>query len=490
VRIIKSWGQCLDPRLRGDDGNSEEEAWVNELERLSTDPRVTVLRAGMPDPVGRCVVYWMQRAQRARDNPALNVAIDAANALAQPLLVFFRLSSKVMGANARHYRFMLEGLCELPDALARRNARLVLRCEPDTADGFCNEVSASLLVSDDDPLRRPQEGRRAVAARLRIPFWLVDADVIVPSRLLRKEQYAARTIRPRIHALLPQFLVPLPNRSARVAWPKRRAIVSERVDLSLLERLPVDRSVPIVSSFHGGASQARRVLQTFLSKRLAQYAEDRNEPAVDGTSQLSPYLRFGQIGPHTVVLAVRKADAPARDRDAFLEQLIVRRELSVNFVRFNPGYDRIANAESWAERTLAAHARDARQHRYTFAQFEHAETHDPLWNAAQQQMVISGWMHNYLRMYWAKKILEWSATPAEAYETAVILNDRYELDGREPNGYAGIAWAIAGKHDRAWGPERPIYGTVRYMSYASTSRKFDSKGYVARVNALVKGRSA
>ena len=461
---------------------------MTAFEQLTSDPRVTALRAGVPDAAGRCVVYWMQRAQRAADNPALNVAIDAANALEQPLLVFFRLTSRVARANARHYQFMLEGLCELPDALERRNARFVLRCDPETADGFCSEVGASLLVSDDDPLRQPQEGRQAVAARLRIPFWLVDADVIVPSRLLRKEQYAARTIRPRIHALLPQFLVPLPNRSASATWPKRRALAGERVDLSLLDRLPIDRSVPIVSSFHGGASQARRALQTFVSKRLAHYAEERNEPANDGTSQLSPYLRFGQIGPHTVALAVQKAEAPARDRDAFLEQLIVRRELSVNFVRYNPGYDRIVNAEPWAERTLTAHARDARPHRYTFAQLEQAATHDPLWNAAQQQMVVTGWMHNYLRMYWAKKILEWSTTPAEAYETAVVLNDRYELDGREPNGYAGIAWAIAGKHDRAWGPERPIYGTVRYMSYASTSRKFDSKGYIARVNALMKGR--
>lgn len=459
------------------------------IARLSEDPRVTVLRAGTPDSGGRCVVYWMQRAQRAHDNPALNVAIAAADALAQPVLVFFRLTATVTRANARHYQFMLEGLRELPDALAKRNVRFVLRCEPETADGFCDEVGASLLVSDDDPLRQPQETRRAVAARLRIPFWLVDADVIVPSRLLRKEQYAARTIRPRIRALLPQFLVPLANRAARVPWPQRRSVAAEDVALSLLDRLRIDRSVKPVAFFHGGEEAARRTLQTFVTTRLAEYGELRNEPSVDGTSQLSPYLRFGQIGPHTVALAVQKAKAPARDRDAYREQLIVRRELSVNFVRYNPRYDRIANAESWAERTLAAHVRDTRQHRYTCEQLEQAETHDPLWNAAQQQMMVMGWMHNYLRMYWAKKILEWSATPAEAYEAAVILNDRYELDGREPNGYAGIAWAIAGKHDRAWGPERPIYGTVRYMSYASTSRKFDSKGYIARIDALVAGRS-
>jgi deoxyribodipyrimidine photo-lyase len=228
---------------------------------------------------------------------------------------------------------------------------------------------------------------------------------------------------------------------------------------------------------------ARRAASTAeAAKRCAgcDYAHTRNRPELDGTSGLSAYLHFGHLGPHTVALAVRDADAPRPVRDAFLEQLIVRRELAINFVRFNPNYDRLEAAEDWALRTLKNHARDRRAYRYSPAQLERAETHDPLWNAAQVQMVTTGWMHGYLRMYWAKKILEWSATPAGAYETAVHLNDKYELDGRDPNGYAGIAWAIAGKHDRAWGPVRPIYGTVRYMSLASTSRKFDSRAYIAR----------
>jgi deoxyribodipyrimidine photo-lyase len=208
---------------------------------------------------------------------------------------------------------------------------------------------------------------------------------------------------------------------------------------------------------------------------------------VDGTSALSPYLRFGQIGPHTVALAVRAAEAPRRDRAAFLEELIVRRELAINFVRYNPHYDQLVNAEPWALRTLAAHAGDARPARYAERVMEQAETHDPLWNAAQAQMVVGGWMHNYLRMYWAKKILEWSPSAAEAYDIAVRLNDRYEIDGRDPNGYAGIAWAIAGKHDRAWG-ERAIFGKVRFMSYASTSKKFDSQAYIRRVQALAAGK--
>jgi deoxyribodipyrimidine photo-lyase len=175
--------------------------------------------------------------------------------------------------------------------------------------------------------------------------------------------------------------------------------------------------------------------------------------------------------------------APARDREAFLEEMIVRRELAVNFVRYNPRFRILASIEPWARQTLAEHARDARSHLYTEKQLANAETHDPLWNAAQREMVSSGWMHGYMRMYWAKKILEWSPVADEAYYICVRLNDRYELDGRDPDGYAGVAWAIGGKHDRAWGPERPVYGKIRYMSFTSTSRKFNSRAHIQRWNA-------
>jgi deoxyribodipyrimidine photo-lyase len=241
-----------------------------------------------------------------------------------------------------------------------------------------------------------------------------------------------------------------------------------------------DAAAP-VTGMTGGTREATRTLRRFLRERLSGYASNRNHPELDGTSQLSPYLHFGHIGPRTIARAIRDADAPREDREAFLEEFIVRRELAINFVRFNPRYDRLEGCEPWALRTLAAHADDPRRPCYTSRQLEQAETHDPLWNAAQIQMVATGWMHGYVRMYWAKKILEWTRDPVEAFAIAVTLNDRYQLDGRDPNGYAGIAWAIGGKHDRAWGPQRPIYGMVRYMSFASTSRKFDYKAYVRRV---------
>jgi deoxyribodipyrimidine photo-lyase len=311
----------------------------------------------------------------------------------------------------------------------------------------------------------------------------VDADVIVPTKLLLKEQFAARTIRPRVHALLPRFLTPQAQVSAHIPWisPPRVQSLSPREDV--IEVWKLDRSVQPVSGFRGGSREALRVLREFVGERLADYPVARNHPEQNGTSRLSPYLHFGHIGPITVALAVQRSDAPVRAKDAFLEQVIVRRELAVNFVRFNPDYESMECLEPWARRSLSQHVRDRRAVVCSEEQLEQGLTHDPLWNAAQKQMVLTGWMHNYLRMYWAKKILEWSSSVGAAYRRAVQLNDRYELDGRDPNGYAGIAWAIVGKHDRAWS-ERPVYGKIRYMSLASTGRKFDSKRYIEQIAEL------
>jgi deoxyribodipyrimidine photo-lyase len=455
-----------------------------DIDQLTGDPRVTARRGGEPNRDGAVVVYWMQRAQRATDNPALETAIAAANAIGKAAVVYFGLAADVSGANLRHYHFMVEGLRDVAADLARRGISFVVRRSPDHFVQFCEEVRPALVIGDENPLRAAEHTKGRVAACLRVPFWTVDADVIVPSRLLQKEHYAARTIRPRIHAHLRTFLRPVGRHVPRYKWTPPRQPQTLHPDASLLDDLPIDRSVHPVAAWRGGSHAARKALRRFLLERLTGYAENRNRPERDATSQLSPYLHFGHIGPHSVALAVRDADAPEADRDAFLEELIVRRELAVNFVRYNPAYDRLGSAEPWALRTLAAHRADPRPYRCTPRQLEQAETHDELWDAAQRQMVCAGWMHGYLRMYWAKKILEWSDSPEAAYEIAVALNDRYELDGRDPNGYAGIAWAIAGKHDRAWGPERPIYGTIRYMSSVSTRRKFDGATYIARMKKL------
>jgi deoxyribodipyrimidine photo-lyase len=466
---------------------------MEQLEKLEFDPRVFRRKSGPPDADGECVAYWMQRSQRARDNPALNVAIEAGNLLKKPVVVYFQILPRSPRANLGHYEFMRGGLEELPAALRKRRVGFVLGRYPENSLlRFCAEAHPCLVIGDENPLREAEQARQRVAERLRTPFWTVDADVIVPTRLLGKEHYAARTVRPKIHALLKNFFHPLENPSAKIDWRQTSRLREFAAAEDWRDDPAIDRSTPLVQTFTGGAGAADKLLRRFLKERLAGYATQRNKPDIAGTSQLSPYLHFGHIGPHTVAAAVEAAKAPAPDRKAFLEEMIVRRELAINFVRYNSSYDSIDASEPWADRSLRTHAKDKREFSYSERQLENAETHDPLWNAAQRQMVLSGWMHGYLRMYWAKKILEWTPSPAEAFAAAVRLNDRYELDGRDPNGYAGIAWAIAGKHDRAWGPERPVYGKIRYMSYESTSRKFDTKAYIAGIDALEKkggGRS-
>jgi len=458
---------------------------MQSLQAILNDPSLTVRRSGAPNSEGRCVVYWMQRAQRPVDNPALTAAIHTANCLGKPVVVYFQLVPHSHNANLRHYQFLVEGLGDIAAELQEKNVGLVVRRYPDHGVlRFCAEVRPCLVISDENPLMEAERAKAKITEKIGLPFWSVDADVIVPSKLLAKEHYAARTIRPKIRALMPQFLRKIENPAAKFAWRAPSRLLSLTPALTLLDNFPIDHGVAPSSYFHGGSGAAQRALEKFLRYRLNGYATQRNKPDLDGTSQLSPYLHFGQIGVHKVAMAVNNADAPAEDRQAFLEELIVRRELAVNFVRFNRNYENFDACEPWADVTHRKHAQDQRQFLYSEKQLEGAETHDPLWNAAQKQMVLTGWMHGYLRMYWAKKILEWTESPQAAYQIAVRLNDRYELDGRDPNGYAGIAWAIVGKHDRAWGPERPVYGKVRYMSYTSTSRKFNSKAYIARVAAL------
>ena len=451
---------------------------MDALTRLSQDPRTTIRRPGHPNPDGACVVYWMQRSQRAIDNLALDMAVEVANALRLPVVVYFAPVPFYPHANLRHYQFLNEGIPDIAEACVRRNIGFVLRRFPDhSLIRFCDEVRPALVIGDENPMREPNHWREIATKKWKVPLWTVDSDVIVPSKLLEKAQYAAHTIRPRLQAHLRKFLVPSKNPHAHIAWKKPAHLASLNPDTDITENWPLDRSVLPVSHWRGGTTEALRLLRKFIKHKLRNYGTLRNKPELDRTSRLSPYLHFGHISPITIALAIRKADAPQADKESFFNELIVWRELAINLVHFNPDYDTFECAEPWAHRTLAKHAKDPRSVTYSRNQLERAETHDQLWNAAQMQMLTQGWMHNYLRMYWAKKILEWSKSPAEAHRTAVYLNDKYFLDGRDPNGYAGIAWAIVGKFDRPWF-ERPIFGQIRYMSAASTGRKFDSKKYI------------
>ncbi|HET6371877.1 MAG TPA: deoxyribodipyrimidine photo-lyase, partial [Candidatus Polarisedimenticolia bacterium] len=324
---------------------------MTRLTILRRDPRVTVRGPGEPDPEGRCVVYWMQRAQRALDNPALDTAIVVANELRLPVAVFFGLHPRYPGANLRHYTFLAEGLPVTARGVERRGAAFVLKPYPEhDLTRFCREVRAALVVGDENPLRQPEAWREAAARKLAVPLWTVEADVVVPTRLFLKEEYAARTLRPKIAAVLDGYLKRSTNPKARVAWPPRRAPLGSPVEDpgEILAGLRIDRSAGAVVGYRGGTAEALRRLRRFVRTRLSRYHLDRNKADLAGTSELSAHLHFGQIGPHTVARAVKDAAAPRAAKDAFLEELIVRRELAVNFVARNSSYDSLAGCHEWA----------------------------------------------------------------------------------------------------------------------------------------------
>ena len=459
------------------------------LAALLINPRITIRRDGAPDPKGKCVLYWMQRSQRGTDNHAVDIAVTIANELKLPLVVYFAGIANFPHANLRHYAFLNQGLPDLEEDLAARNISFVFRRAPhESHTQLIADVQPALVVGDENPMRVPESWRADLAEQITMPFWTVDADCIIPQRIFPSAQYAAHTMRPRLYKLLPEFLVPFENPHADVAWKRPRGFQADSVHDDMTAGWKnFDRTVEPVVAWRGGAHAALTRLKLFVSEILPRYELTRNQPDVDGTSCLSPWLHYGHISAQTIALAVDEAAAKNPSlksaRDSFFNELIAWRELCINFARYNPNYDNAQCAESWAVKTIAEHARDEREHVYTRDQLERAETSDALWNAAQTQMVRHGWMHNYLRMYWGKKILEWSSDNTTAFENAVYLNDKYFLDGRDPGGYAGIAWAIVGKFDRAWN-QHPIFGKIRYMSGASTGRKFNSKKYIAQMAAL------
>jgi deoxyribodipyrimidine photo-lyase len=451
--------------------------------------RVQVLKAGDRRD-GRWVLYWMQQSQRSEGNHALEFAVRQANVAGLPLVVGFGLTDGYPEANLRHYRFMLEGLGETAESLWERAITFVLRRgEPDdVASELARE--AAVVVCDRGYTRQQVAWRAAVAAAAECQVFQVEADVVVPvDTASTKAEFAARTLRPKIERLRGEFLQPL--RKTPLRHGKRLDLRGESLDDldALLGRLKLDRSVPAVSRFfRGGTAAARQWLDAF-ARGLKGYQADRNQPQTDHVSHLSKYLHFGQISPVEIALAARESHAPDGDRTGFLEELIVRRELAQNWVRFTPHYDRYEALPEWSLETLAKHVKDRREHVYTEGELERAETHDPYWNAAMREMRYTGYMHNAMRMYWGKKILEWSETPEEGFGHALRLNNRYFLDGRDPNSYANVGW-IYGLHDRPWS-ERPIFGTVRYMSASGLERKCDIHAYVEKVERLVaEARSA
>jgi deoxyribodipyrimidine photo-lyase len=426
------------------------------------------------------IIYWMDRERRAHDNWAMICAQKSAEKHERPMAVVYTLPKTFLDSAWRQHDFMLKGMREIEEELDGLNIPyIVLLGDPlETLQDFVEEHSVASVITDMSPLRVPRQWRDTLAKKLSIPLFEVDARNVVPVwEASPKKEFAAYTIRPKIHKQMDEYLEDFPKlRENPKKWPKKH----EKVDWkACAEFLEVDRSVEPVTWIQPGEKAAHEMMRKFLEDRLEGYNQERNDPNKDALSNLSPYLHFGMISAQRVALEAQKFDQHQEDLDSFLEELIVRRELSDNYCFYEPKYDHFDGLHEWARKTLNEHREDARDFVYTHQEFEEAKTHDPLWNACQLQMVKTGKMHGYLRMYWAKKILEWTNTPEYALKVAIELNDKYELDGRDPNGYVGCAWAIGGLHDRAW-TEREVYGKVRYMNYNGCKRKFDVQAYIDR----------
>jgi len=429
------------------------------------------------------VIYWMTREQRVNDNRGLIFAANLAMEKGLRLTVVFCLADGFLEATLRQYDFMLRGLATVEKELVRRNIPFVLLTgsPEEEITRFVKEKNAGYLVTDFDPLKIKRRWKKGVCDRIEIPFYDVDGHNIVPLWTASpKEEFAAYTIRPKILRLLPLYLDDFPK--LPVFSDTNLGRKRSRTDWeAVIKNLKIDRKVKPVEGMTSGEGGAMERLSEFLAKRMERYGTERNDPNKDCLSGLSPYLHFGQISAQRIALEVNKKGADDEGSRGFLEELIVRKELADNFCYYNKNYDSFDGFKDWGKETLNKHREDKRDYIYDRDEFEESRTHDPLWNAAQNQMRVEGKMHSYLRMYWAKKILEWTESPETAVETAIYLNNKYELDGRDPNGYCGVAWSIGGIHDRGWF-EREIYGKIRYMNYNGCARKFDVKAFERKYN--------
>jgi len=425
------------------------------------------------------IVYWMSRDQRAQDNWALLYAQQLALERQEQLVVVFCLVPTFLEATIRQYGFMLRGLAETFTVLTNKNIPcFLLQGQPhEILPPWLTQYNASLLVTDFDPLHIKKFWKDKLLPTIHIPCHEVDAHNIVPCWIASpKLEYAAYTLRPKINKLLPLFLEEIPQ---IIDHPISGIIAAPFPDLNqLFSCLQINHNVKEINWLTPGSQAAHVLLTSFIENKLPYYATQSNDPTTEMQSNLSPYLHFGQLSPGRVALSILRGQKATPATDSFLEQLIIRRELADNFCFYNSHYDDVSGFHAWAQKTLDEHFDDERVYSYPLDDFEQAFTHDELWNAAQRQMVSTGKMHGYVRMYWAKKILQWSESPYQAMKIAQYLNDKYQLDGRDPNGYAEIAWSIGGVHDRAWG-ERKIFGKIRYMNYNGMKRKFDIKSYIA-----------
>lgn len=507
----------------------------HSLETLLSDAPVEAGRLRYPRNAcarreGDHVLYWMQKAQRQEDNPALTLALHAADRLRLPLVVLFVLVD-YPGAENPHYRFMLEGIAECARELRARGIAFVIEGGRSGGDDamaatvLAHARGAALLVADEGKLRFERRWRARIARSLMgvksgasgplspgdadswpedsPPMILVETESVVPPlKASDKPEWSAATIRRKISGQMPLYLThtpsPLaPRIAARMAdYPSRDELLHAWKGAATLENVPARpgtaagkdadswkagallrlQHIDFVPGYRAGMARFGKFVE---GGGLSRYDRDRNDPSLDAQSGMSPWLHFGQVSP--VRLARIALEASAADAQAYVEQLVVRRELALNFILFCQGYDRFDEAvPEWARESLATRRYQADP--YDAATLEAGRTDDRYWNAAQKELLLTGKMHNYMRMYWGKQVLAWNSDPARAFRILIDLNDTYSLDGRDPNGYTGIAWCF-GRHDRPW-PEQPRFGTVRSMMASGLKRKFDIEAYAGGVEAL------
>lgn len=480
------------------------------------DIRIRALNEAPVRAEGNYVLYWMIAYRRTAWNFSLQRAVEWAQELSKPLVVLEALSCDYPWASDRLHRFVLDGMADNARRLESTGVLYYPYVEPEprAGKGLLQSLAAQacLVITDDFPAFFLPRVVAAAARRLPVRLEKVDSNGLLPLRSADRVFTTAYSFRRFLQANLPGHLgeppeadplkeAELPRISGLGEDVTRRWPRASEETLSAapqaLKALPIDHSL-VPAQTRGGQAAARNALGRFLEERLSSYAEERNQPDADMTSGLSPYLHFGHISAHDVFAELAKAEEWSLGRlaptargtrsgwwgmspaaEAFLDQLVTWRELGFNMSWQRSDYDRYDSLPEWSRKTLADHAKDPRLHLYSFEEFELARTHDPLWNAAQMQLVQEGRIHNYLRMLWGKKILEWSPTPQQALQVMIELNNRYALDGRDPNSYSGIFWVL-GRYDRPWGPERPVFGKVRYMSSESTARKVRVRQYISR----------
>jgi deoxyribodipyrimidine photo-lyase len=480
------------------------------------DIRIQVLNTGPVNGAGDFVLYWMIAYRRVRWNFSLQRAVEWARGLNRPLVILEALRCGYRWASDRLHRFVLDGMADNARLLEGRGVYYYPYVEPDldAGKGLLAALGrgACVVVTDDFPAFMLPRMVRVAAQRLPVRLEQVDSNGLLPLRAADRVFTTAYSFRRFLQQNLPWHLVELPEedplagadlpglhglpQEATERWPKTEDDVLLG-NWGSLAGLPIDHSVPVVET-QGGSAAADVALRRFLGERLMRYADARNQPEEEVTSGLSPYLHFGHMSTHQIFAHLMAREGwsigdlaavatgsrsgwwgVSRSAEAFLDQLVTWRELGFNMCWQREDYDRFESLPDWASKTLSRRATDPRPYLYTLEELESGRTHDPLWNAAQMQLAREGRIHNYLRMLWGKKILEWTESPREALAVMIELNNKYALDGRDPNSYSGIFWCL-GRYDRPWGPERPVFGKVRYMSSESAARKLRVRDYISK----------